>query len=71
MKPISKPLTFCSRCGDDIPPDELQFLPDAGLCVLCRNIALEADEIRAAKRSKPKTVLRIARRPKSGSCSPA
>lgn len=71
MKPISKPLTFCTRCGDDIPADELQFLANTGLCAFCSNIALEAAEIHSAKRPKPKTVLTIAGKPKAGSCSPA
>lgn len=70
MKPISKPLTFCSRCGDDIQADELQFLPDTSLCALCSNIASEAVEIHAAKQPKAKTVIRLARKPKSRTCSP-
>lgn len=55
MKPKATQLSFCSRCGDEIPPDELQFLQHHLLCALCYNTQLECREIYNAsiKISKP------------------
>ncbi|WP_371929689.1 TraR/DksA C4-type zinc finger protein [Methylomonas rosea] len=55
MKPKATQLSFCSRCGDEIPPDELQFLPNTSLCAFCYNTQQECRAIHnsSIKISKP------------------
>lgn len=42
----------CSRCGDTIPLEE-QALLQGSECAFCAEIRLEAEEIRADRRSHP------------------
>ncbi|WP_171697386.1 TraR/DksA C4-type zinc finger protein [Methylomonas sp. ZR1] len=59
MKPKATQLSFCSRCGDEIPPDELQFLPNASLCAFCYNTQLEYRDIHHSGVKISKTVLTL------------
>lgn len=59
MKPKATQLSHCSRCGDEIPPDELQFLPNTSLCALCYNIQLEYMEIYNSSINRPKPILSL------------
>lgn len=43
MKKVPKTVC-CSRCGDEIAPEELVYCLDH-LCALCSNMRLEAQEI--------------------------
>ncbi|TCV84567.1 hypothetical protein EDE11_107226 [Methylomonas methanica] len=59
MKPKATQLSYCSRCGDEIPPDELQFLPNTSLCALCYNTRLECMEMHSSNGKISKPVLTI------------
>lgn len=52
-------INFCSRCGDEIPADELALLKDTSLCALCWNMRLESLSIRhsVVKKTKPALTL--------------
>jgi RNA polymerase-binding transcription factor DksA len=59
MEPMATQLSYCSRCGDEIPPDELQFLQNTSLCALCCNTQLECMEIYNANFKKSRPVLTL------------
>ncbi|CAD6877542.1 hypothetical protein [Methylomonas albis] len=59
MKPKATQLSHCSRCGDEIPPDELQFLQNTSLCALCYNTQLECLEIYNASINRSKPILSL------------
>ncbi len=43
---------YCSRCGDEIPEEELQF-SSGSICALCAHMRQEALEVFAKKRQLP------------------
>ncbi len=59
MKSKAKQASFCSRCGDQIPTDELRFLKNTTVCALCSNTQLECLEIYQAsiRKSRPHLTL--------------
>lgn len=42
---------YCSRCGDEISPEEMQTL-SGSICALCEHMHFEAHEIMAERLAK-------------------
>ncbi|MCQ8129486.1 hypothetical protein [Methylomonas rivi] len=48
-------IVYCSRCGDEIPAEELALLT-GNTCALCSHMQQEARQIRQAKPKHPATL---------------